>query len=68
MWQKSAFLKTSGTESPIFCEMKEGFKVSFVKIIHLLIVVKEGTNKLFFFIFQYGAEYYAECRAESGAK
>ena len=48
--------------------MKEGFKVSFVKIIHLLIVVKEGTNKLFFFIFQYGAEYYAECRAESGAK
>ena len=68
MWQKSAFLKTSATESPIFCEMKEGFKVSFVKIIHLLIVVKEGTNKLFSFIFQYGAEYYAECRAESGAK
>ena len=48
--------------------MKEGYKVSHVKIIVLLIVAKEGTNTLIFYIFEYGAEHAAECSAESGAK
>ena len=39
-------------------------KWSCVKITALSIVVKEGTNTLFFYIFEYGAE----CSAESGVK
>ena len=31
-------------------------------------VVKEGTNTLIFYIFEYDAESGAECSAESGAK
>ena len=32
------------------------------------IVVQKGTNILIFYIFEYGAEYDAECSAESDAK
>ena len=55
-------------ESILFFEMKEGYKVSHVKIIALLIAAKEGSNTLIFYIFEYGAEHAAECSAESGAK
>ena len=52
--------------------MKEGCKVSWVKMVAWLMVFKEGTNTLSFYIFdysaEYGAEYGAECSAESGAK
>ena len=48
--------------------MKEGYKVSCVKITASPIVVKEGTNTLIFYIFEYGAKYDAECSAESGTK
>ena len=41
--------------------------MSCVKIIVWLIVVKEGTNILIFYIFELGAEYSAECSAESVA-
>ena len=39
---------------------------SCVKIAAWSIVVKEGTNTLIFYIFEYGAEYCAEFSAESG--
>ena len=42
--------------------------MSSVKIIVWSIVFQEGTNILIFYIFEYGAEYVAECCAESGAK
>ena len=48
--------------------MKEKCKVSCVKIIAWLIFFKEGTSTLSFQIFDNGAEYGAECSAESGAK
>ena len=32
------------------------------------VVVKEGTNTPFFYVFRYGAEYGAEWSAESGGK
>ena len=38
------------------------------KIIARSIVVKEDTNTLLFYIFEYTAEYGAECSVESGAK
>ena len=44
--------------------MKEWRKVSCVKIHAWLIVAKKGTNKLSFYVFEYGDE----CSAESGAK
>ena len=48
--------------------MKDGCKVSCVKINACSIVVKKGTNKLSFYIFDNVAEYWAECSAESAAK
>lgn len=51
-----------------FFEMKDGCKVSCVKINACSIVVKKGTNKLSFYIFDNVAEYWAECSAESAAK
>ena len=51
-----------------FFEMKVGCKLSCVKLIAWSIVVKEGSNTLTFYIFEYSAEYGAECSAESGAK
>ena len=48
--------------------MKEGCKLSCVKIIMWSRVIQEGTNTLLFYIFEYGAEYSAEYSAESGAK
>ena len=56
-------------ESTFFSfEMKEKCKVSCVKIIAWLIVFKEGTSTLSFYIFDNCAKYGAECSAESGAK
>ena len=52
----------------IFIEMKKECKMSCVKTIAWSIVVKEGTNALILYIFQYGTEYFAECSAECGAK
>ena len=52
----------------MFFGMKEECKVSCVKIIVWLIVVKEGINTLDFYIFHYGAEYGAECSDQSGTK
>ena len=51
------FLKSSAMEN-----------VSFIKTIAWLIIFKEGTGILSFYIFDYGAEYGAECSAKSGAK
>ena len=39
-----------------------------VKLVSWSIVAQKGTNILFFHIFESGAEYGAECSAESGAK
>ena len=59
------FLESSTIESTFFSfEMEEKCKVSCVKTIVWLIVFKEGTSTLSFYIFDYGAE----CSAESGAK
>ena len=56
-------------EEHIFCEMNDGCKVSFVKIIvWVIIFTEEGTNTLSFDIFNYGTGYGGECSAESGAK
>ena len=48
----------------IIFEMKKGCKVSYVKIIGWLMVVKECINILIFYVFKYGAE----CGTESNAK
>ena len=48
--------------------MKEECNVSCVKIIVWSIVVQECTNILIFYIFEYGAEYGAECSSVSGGK
>ena len=49
--------KTLGDgESKLFLEIKEGCKVSCVKIIAWSIVFKEGTDTLICHIFEYGAE------------
>ena len=47
-------------ESTFLFEMKEGCKVSCVTIIAWLIVFKEVTNTLIFYISGYGAKYGAE--------
>ena len=39
-----------------------------VKLVLWSIVTQKGTSILTFDIFKYGAEYVAECSAESGAK
>ena len=55
-------------ESTFFFEMKEGCKVSCLTIIAWLIIFKEVTDTLIFYISDYSAKYGAECCAESGAK
>ena len=63
------FLKASAMESTIFfLEMKEECKEFCVKLFLWSIVAQKGTNILTFYIFESGAEYRAECSAESGAK
>ena len=62
------FRKSSARESTFFFNMKEGCKVSCVTLIAWLIVFKEVTNTLFFYISDYGVEYSAECCAEYGPK
>ena len=49
-------------------EMKEECEVFCVKLILWSIVAQKSTNILIFYIFESGAEYGAECSAESGAK
>ena len=48
--------------------MNEECEVFCVKLILCSIVAQKGTNILIFYIFEHGAEYGAECSAESGAK
>ena len=60
------YLKYS-TPHPFFLEIKEECKVFCVKLILWSIVAQKGTNILFFYISESGAEYGAECSAESGA-
>ena len=48
--------------------MKEECKVFCVKLILWSVVAQKGTNMPIFHIFENGAEYGAECSAESGAK
>ena len=48
--------------------MKEECEVFCVKLILWAMVAQKGTNILIFYIFESGAEYGAECSAESGAK
>ena len=55
-------------EHNFFLEMKEECEVFCVKLILWSIVAQKGANIQFFYIFEYGAEYDAECSAESGAK
>ena len=55
-------------EGTFFLEMKEECKVFFVKLFLGLIVAQKGTNIQIFSIFESGAQYSAECSAESGAK
>ena len=43
----------------IFIEMKKECKMFYVKTIAWSIVVKEGTNALILYIFEYGTEYFA---------
>ena len=63
------FLKASAIESTIFFfEMKKDYKVFCVELVAQAIDAQKGSNKLIFYIFEYGAEYGAECSAESGAK
>ena len=51
-----------------YFEMKEKCKVSCVKLVVWSIVAQKDSNMLIFYIFEDGAEYGAECSAESGAK
>ena len=55
-------------EHKCFLEIKEECKMFCVKLILWSIVAQKGTNILIFHIFESGAEYGAECSAESGAK
>ena len=48
--------------------MKEECKAFCVKLVLRSIVTQKGTNILTFYIFDTGAEYRAECSADSGAK
>ena len=61
MFLKASVMKSTiffGNECEVFC----------VKLILWSIIAQKGTNLLIFYIFEYGAEYDAECSAESGAK
>ena len=51
-----------------FFEMKKECKAFCVKLVLWSIVAQKGTNILIFYIFESGAEYGAQCSAESGAK
>ena len=51
-----------------FLEMKEECKKFCVKLVLWSKVAQKGTKILIFCIFESGAEYGAECSAESGAK
>ena len=63
------FLQASAMESTtLLLEMKEECKAFCVKLFLWSIVAQKGTNILTFYIFESGAEYRAECSAESGAK
>ena len=63
------FLQASAMESTtLLLEMKEEYKAFCVKLFLWSIVAQKGTNILTFYIFESGAEYRAECSAESGAK
>ena len=63
------FLRASAMQNKFFFfEMKEECEVFCVKLILCSIVAQKGTNILIFYIFEHGAEYGAECSAESGAK
>ena len=55
-------------EHKFFLEMKEQCKVFCVKLVLWSVFAQIGTNILIFYIFEFGAEYGAECSAESGAK
>ena len=51
-----------------YFDMKEKCKVSCVKLVVWSVVAQKGSNMLIFYIFEDGAEYGAECSAESGVK
>ena len=51
-----------------FLEMKKEREMFCLKLILWSIVAQKCTNMLIFDIFEYGAEYGAECSAESGTK
>ena len=51
-----------------FLEIKEKCEVLCVKLILWSIVAQKVANILIFYIFEYGAEYGAECSAEYGAE
>ena len=55
-------------EHNFFLGMKDECKVFCVKLVLWSIVAQKGTNILIFYIFESGAEYGAQCSAESGAK
>ena len=55
-------------EHTVFLEMKEECEMFWVKLILWSIVPQKGTNILIVYIFEYDAEYGAECSGESGAK
>ena len=55
-------------EHKLFLEMKEQCKVFWVKLVLWSVFAQIGTNILIFYIFEFGAEYGAECSVESGAK
>ena len=52
----------------LFFKMKEECNVFCVKLVVWLIVAEKSTNILTFYIFEYGAEYGAECSAGYGSK
>ena len=62
------FLKASAIENAFCLKMKGECKVSCVKSVVWSIVAQKDTNILIFYIFEYGAEFGAECSAKSGAK
>ena len=62
------FLKAPAMESAIFSEMEEECKVSCVKLVVWSTVAQRGTKVLIFYVFEYEAEYGAECSVKSDAK
>ena len=55
-------------ERAVFKKIKEDCNASYVKTIAWSVAVKEVTNTLVFYIFEYGAEYIAEFSAQSSPK